>query len=99
MSASSDSSKADDYNPRMSKLLHALMTSLVGAVVAAAAVGAQSAAPTKGFTLDQVLNYPFPDNLVASPRGSTIAWTFNERGARNIYIADGPEFQARRLTT
>ena len=40
-----------------------------------------------------MLNYPFPDNLVASPSGSAIAWTFNERGVRNIYVAEGPEFQ------
>ena len=30
--------------------------------------------------------------------GSTIAWTFNERGVRNIYVADGPAFEPRRLT-
>jgi hypothetical protein len=55
-------------------------------------------APAKGFTLEQILSYPFPDNLVASPKGSTIAWTFNERSARNIYIAEGPDFHERRLT-
>src|SRR5205807_6468827 len=48
--------------------------------------------------VDQVLSYPFPDELIASPAGSTIAWTFNERGVRNIYAADGPAFTARRLT-
>jgi dipeptidyl aminopeptidase/acylaminoacyl peptidase len=62
-------------------------------------VGAQAPAPaTPGFSLDQVLAYPFPDNLVASPKGSMIAWTFNERGARNIYVAEGPDFKARRVT-
>ena len=50
------------------------------------------------FTLEQVLDYPFPDNLVASPIGSTIAWTFNERGVRNIYVAEAPGFRPRRLT-
>ena len=30
--------------------------------------------------------------------GSTIAWTFNERGVRNVYVADGPAFEPRRLT-
>src|SRR3954467_14188948 len=54
--------------------------------------------PARGFTLDQILGLPAPDNLTASPVGSTIAWTFNERGARNIYIANGPTFTARRLT-
>src|SRR5262245_34447997 len=51
------------------------------------------------FTVDQVLSLPTPDNLVASPVGSRISWTFNERGVRNIYMADGPDFQARRLTS
>ena len=51
------------------------------------------------FTVDQILSFPSPENLVASPVGSTIAWTFNERGIRNIYVADGPEFAARRVTS
>ena len=55
-------------------------------------------APAPQFTVEQVLTYPFPDNLTASPVGSLIAWTFNERGARNIYVAQGPEFAARRIT-
>ena len=60
---------------------------------------AQTPAAPGSITLDQVLDYPFPANLVAAPAGSTLAWTFNERGARNIYVANGPEFQARRLTS
>ena len=55
-----------------------------------------SAAPS--LTPDTILGYPFPDELIASPAGSTIAWTFNERGVRNIYVADAPEFRARRVT-
>jgi dipeptidyl aminopeptidase/acylaminoacyl peptidase len=50
------------------------------------------------FTMEQLLAYPFPEELVAASRGSTVAWTFNERGLRNIYAADGPEFKARRVT-
>ena len=50
------------------------------------------------FTVEQVLGFPSPDNLIASPSGSTIAWTFNERGVRNIYVADAPGFEARKLT-
>jgi dipeptidyl aminopeptidase/acylaminoacyl peptidase len=70
--------------------------------IAAVAIGvnrpiaAQAGRPT--FSVEQILDYPFPDNLVAAPTGSTIAWTFNERGVRNIYAADGPDFKARRLT-
>lgn len=51
------------------------------------------------FSVDQILSLPTPDNLIASPVGSTVAWTFNQRGIRNIYVADGPQFKARRLTS
>jgi dipeptidyl aminopeptidase/acylaminoacyl peptidase len=49
--------------------------------------------------VDQILGFPSPENLIASPVGSTIAWTFNERGVRNIYVANGPGFEARRVTS
>ncbi|HEY7292366.1 MAG TPA: prolyl oligopeptidase family serine peptidase [Vicinamibacterales bacterium] len=51
-----------------------------------------------GFTIDQILDYPFPDHLVAARSGSLVAWTFAERGVRNIYVAEGPDFKARRVT-
>jgi hypothetical protein len=50
-------------------------------VIVADAIGVGSA-QTQSFTLDQILSYPFPDNLVAAQTGSTIAWTLNERGVR-----------------
>jgi dipeptidyl aminopeptidase/acylaminoacyl peptidase len=59
---------------------------------------AQQAA-SRPFTVEQILSFPSPENLVPSPVGSTIAWTFNERGVRNIYIASGPAFEARKLTS
>jgi dipeptidyl aminopeptidase/acylaminoacyl peptidase len=52
----------------------------------------------RSFTVEQILSFPSPENLVASPVGSAIAWTFNERGVRNIYVASGPSFEARRVT-
>lgn len=51
------------------------------------------------FTLEQLLSAPFPDNLVASKIGNRIAWTLDEQGKRNIWVAEGPEFKARRLTS
>ena len=49
----------------------------------------------RAFSVDQILSLPAPDNLTASPVGSTIAWTFNERGVRNIFVASAPDFTAR----
>src|SRR5262249_34504152 len=74
-----------------------LATSTILAAAAGAIGGAQTPAPSP-FSVEQVLSQPTPDNLIASPVGSTIAWTFNERGVRNIYVADGPDFAARRRT-
>ncbi|MGQ0538982.1 MAG: S9 family peptidase [Gemmatimonadaceae bacterium] len=50
------------------------------------------------YTLDQIKSYPFPNELTAAATGSRIAWAFNERGVRNIWVAEGPDFAARRLT-
>lgn len=51
-----------------------------------------------GFSLEQVLNSPFPSELIASNDGSKIAWVFNEQGRRNLWIAEAPAFKGRRLT-
>jgi dipeptidyl aminopeptidase/acylaminoacyl peptidase len=52
----------------------------------------------EAFNVDQVKSYPFPNELTAAATGSRIAWAFNERGARNVWVAEGPDFKARRLT-
>ncbi len=50
------------------------------------------------FTLDQVLSYPYPQEVVAAPTGERIAWVFNEQGVRNIYVAEAPDWKARKVT-
>src|SRR6266705_2146411 len=50
------------------------------------------------FTLDQVMSAPFPDELVAAPAGGAVAWIFNARGARNIWVAAPPDYQGRAVT-
>ena len=44
------------------------------------------------------MSSPFPTNLVAAQHASRIAWVFNAKGARNVWIADGPNFAARQVT-
>jgi dipeptidyl aminopeptidase/acylaminoacyl peptidase len=51
------------------------------------------------FTLEQVRSYPFPNELAASATGDRIAWAMNEQGQRNVYVAEGPAWTARRLTS
>ncbi len=50
------------------------------------------------FSLESIKTYPFPADLTASAQGSTIAWSYNEQGRRNVYVAEGPAFSARKLT-
>jgi dipeptidyl aminopeptidase/acylaminoacyl peptidase len=73
----------------------ALLLALLLSVPVTAASLQQTIQP---FTVEQILGFPSPENLIGSPVGSTIAWTFNERGVRNIYVSEGPAFEPRRLT-
>ncbi|MCK6616782.1 MAG: prolyl oligopeptidase family serine peptidase [Cyclobacteriaceae bacterium] len=49
-------------------------------------------------SIDNLLNVPFPTNLTVSTDGKRIAWVFNDQGARNIYVADAPDFVPRKVT-
>ncbi|MDQ3996907.1 MAG: prolyl oligopeptidase family serine peptidase [Gemmatimonadota bacterium] len=49
--------------------------------------------------MEQVKSYPFPNELTAAATGTRLAWALNEGGARNVYVAEGPDYRARQLTT
>jgi dipeptidyl aminopeptidase/acylaminoacyl peptidase len=50
-------------------------------------------------TLEQVMSAPFSSDLVAARTGNTVGWITNERGVRNVWVATGPSWQARALTS
>jgi dipeptidyl aminopeptidase/acylaminoacyl peptidase len=52
----------------------------------------------QSFTLEQVMSAPFPSDLTAAKSVPRIAWVLDEQGKRNIYVAEAPDFKARRLT-
>ena len=68
------------------------------AILATLTVSALSRPALAQFTLEQARSYPYPTELTAASSGSRIAWAFNERGRRNLYVAEGPTFAARQLT-
>ena len=73
------------------------------AVVSACALLLATNAPVvaqapRPLTFEQVASYPFPNQLTTAARSDRIAWTFNEQGRRNIWVAEGPAFAARPLT-
>ena len=78
------------------KITRSLIAAFVLLLSAQALGFAQQNEP--GFTLEQVLSSPFPSDLVAAPTGERVAWVFDAQGRRNIWVAQGPQFQARQLT-
>ena len=50
------------------------------------------------FTLEQVMDAPFSSGLTVAENAPRIAWVVNIRGARNVWVADAPDFTAHRLT-
>ena len=66
------------------------------ALVSTGTVSAQ--APPPPFSLEEILSAPFPSDLVAAPSGDRVAWVRNDRGARNIWLAEAPEWRARQVT-
>jgi dipeptidyl aminopeptidase/acylaminoacyl peptidase len=48
------------------------------------------------FTIEEVMQAPYPSSLVASIRGNSAAWVFDAKGCRNIWVAQGSH--ARQIT-
>lgn len=83
------------HAPRYRRSLAILFTSSIVALPTAHAA-AQGATST--FTIEQVRSYPFPSELSAASTGARVAWVFDERGVRNVYAAEGPEWTPRKVT-
>src|SRR5579864_772777 len=50
-------------------------------------------------SIDRYLNAPFASELSAAPGGGKLAWILDEHGARNLWVAAGPDYKGRRLTS
>ncbi len=51
------------------------------------------------FTLEQVMSVSVPTELVAAPVGARVSWVENREGVRNIWVAEGPGFEGRAVTS
>jgi len=74
------------------------LRSLPALLLLASTWGALPSAFAASFTIEQVMGSPFPSELVAAQHADRLAWIFNDRGDRNIWVADGPEMTPRQLT-
>src|SRR5437588_6429837 len=55
-------------------------------------------AQNSGFTLEQVMGSPFPSNLTVAKHAGRIAWVFTNKGERNVWAAEAPNFESRQVT-
>jgi len=68
-------------------------------LVAPAALAVLSAvAEEPPFSIEEALSFPHPTGLVAAPSGDRAAWVSQQEGVRNVWVAEGPGWQARSLT-
>jgi dipeptidyl aminopeptidase/acylaminoacyl peptidase len=75
-----------------------ILVAVLSCLVLAPAAARQTAAPGP-FTLEQILSSPFPTALTAAPSGGAVAWVFDDRGTRNVWVAAPPQYAARAVTT
>jgi len=52
----------------------------------------------ESFTIEQVLSAPFPFGLTSASHAPRVAWVFDNKGERNICVADAPDFVPRQVT-
>jgi dipeptidyl aminopeptidase/acylaminoacyl peptidase len=65
------------------------------------AVGALATLPAAAraqITVEDALAFSFASGLVGSETGDRIAWVENDRGARNVWVAEGPAWEGRAVT-
>jgi dipeptidyl aminopeptidase/acylaminoacyl peptidase len=68
---------------------------------ALAVAGLASAAPAEPapFTIEQVLDAPYPSSLAAAPKGGAAAWVFSIKGVRNVWVGEvGATTRSRQIT-
>ena len=77
-----------------------LRTNLLGLFFLLALTTPISTMAQASFSIEQVMSSPFPSELVASTHSSRVAWVFDAKGVRNVWVADGPDFAhtARQVT-
>lgn len=80
---------------------HRRRATLACAALLMAFAAEPAAAQAPSFTIEQALGAPFPSELTAAPAGNRVAWIFNARGSRNIWVGEpGPNgsFTSRQVT-
>jgi hypothetical protein len=79
----------------------AIVASAVSICAAAAPLAAQKARTASApgaFSMEQILSYPYVEEMVASPTQAKFAWVVVRSGVRNVWGASAPDFTPHQLT-
>jgi dipeptidyl aminopeptidase/acylaminoacyl peptidase len=69
------------------------MHTIMGLLLGGSVLAASAPAPV---TIEEVMQAPYPSSLVASAKGNSVAWVFDTKGVRNVWVAQGAH--ARQIT-
>jgi dipeptidyl aminopeptidase/acylaminoacyl peptidase len=75
----------------LKKSFYILVVSLGSALLPVVCLG-------ESFTIEQVLSAPFPYGLTSASHAPRVAWVFDNKGERNVWVADAPDFVPRQVT-
>jgi len=71
---------------------------LAGAACAALLLSAGASRAADGFSIPDLLSYPFTLGLVSAPHADRIAWVRDVKGVRNVWVAQAPGFTPKQAT-
>ena len=74
------------------------MKSVIVAALFLSAATVCRAQTAGSFSVPSVLSYPYPLNLTSGADGRTIAYSLDERGVRNVFVATAPSYAPRMVT-
>src|SRR5258708_24736290 len=81
-------------------MLRAFSKAAMGAALSAGLAASAHAAPTgTPLTLKEALSYSFVTGIVSAEHADRIAWARDVQGVRNVWMAQGPAFQPRPVTS
>jgi dipeptidyl aminopeptidase/acylaminoacyl peptidase len=80
----------------MPNRIRAFIAATLAALLFSPALGRAQQTP---FSLEQIMSSPFPQDLTPAPAGGSVAWVFNARGVRNIWLAQPPSYKAGAITS
>src|ERR1051326_5013894 len=78
------------YSRAVGRVLSAIVVLILALTAAASA--------QQYFTLEQAMGAPFASELATSDHRARIAWEFEFKGGRNIFVADAPDFRPHQVT-